>query len=126
MKKELGMKARVFIKYITSVEFGSKKAGNAGKLVDEVMEELFAANPDKYFEMVTDTMESLRTWAARCKVIDEAFDLVGEARTWLVENGYLWKYTKENCGVHGTMTKTWYGVTAKGWAVAPKYLALLK
>lgn len=126
MKKELGMKARVFIKYITSVEFGSKKAGNIGKLEDEVMEELFAANPDKYFEMVADTMESLRTWAARCKAIDEAFDLVGEARTWLVENGYLWKYTKENCGVYGTMTKTWYGVTAKGWAVAPKYLALLK
>lgn len=126
MKKELGMKSRVFIKYIQSVEFGSKKAGNLGKLEDEVKEELFEVNKDKYFEMVADTSESLRAWAARCKAIDEAFDLVGEAREWLVENGYLWKYTKNVGGVSGKMTRTWYGVTAKGWAVAPKYLALLK
>ena len=126
MNKELSMKSRVFIKYITSVEFGYKKAGNIGKLEDEVANELFEANKEKYLEMEKDTCESLRNWAAKCRAIDDAFAMVGEARQWLVDNGYLWKYEKNVGGVSGKMIRMWWGVTSKGWEVAPKYLALIK
>ena len=52
---------------------------------------------------------------------------IGAAQNWLLDNGYLRKYeasweTKRRHSYAVTACKDYIGLTAKGWAVANKYL----
>ena len=57
-------------------------------------------------------------------IIEKACNEVDEAKKWLVDNGYLRQY--EQSRHNGGMIVTYTGITEKGWAIANKYLALIK
>lgn len=57
-------------------------------------------------------------------VFEKAYNEVAEAKKWLVDNGYLKEYKQSRH--NGGMIVTYTGVTPKGWAVANKYLSLIK
>lgn len=57
-------------------------------------------------------------------VSEKARNEVAEAKKWLVDNGYLKEYKQSRHG--GSMIVTYTGLTPKGWAVANRYLALIK
>ena len=87
---------------------------------------LWKTNEAKYMEMAktqTNTEGLRRLWAERdcleeaCKMVDNAFD-------WLVENGYLFTNTYNRW--NGGMQIRYYGVTEKGWKVAPVYIKIAK
>lgn len=58
-------------------------------------------------------------WAAKCTIWDKASDELEASLKFLIDNGYMREWTKKvRFG-----TAHYYGLTAKGWAIADKYLS---
>lgn len=117
--RELGMKSRVFIYYITTL---------TGKQTTCKCIKLDKADAEKYVEIAKEKLTKRfgrepQRWMLNAESAIMADEEAEEARTWLVANGYLFENVCEK--YNGGMKITYTGVTRKGWEVAPKYLALV-
>lgn len=123
------IKQRVFLDIIEQVPYGSNKMAKQDNVVGAYIEELkqdaeamaqAVAAAEKKFNRKYDLNDSFDRWSVVCEINSRAYAEVREARKWLVEAGYIREWTtKARFG-----NATYHGLTAKGWAVADRYIAL--
>lgn len=127
----MNIKQRVFVDIINQIPYGSNKMAGHDNVSSAYADELEAdvkavelatATTEAKFNRKMDLTDSHDRWMVFCEINSRAYDEVREAYAWLLSNGYVreWK-TKARFG-----TKTYHGLTAKGWAVADRYIALAK
>lgn len=127
----MNIKQRVFIDIINQIPYGSNKMATKDNVSSAYCEELKADSEavalattvvEGEINHKVDWNNGTERWFVYSKIIHRAYEEVREATAWLLANGYIrsWK-TKVRFG-----TATYYGLTAKGWAVADRYIALAK
>lgn len=134
MTQEMTLRGKVFKAYAEAVVarhgFGSNKMvaeDSPAYISAEIMRAQRMIDRAQWtlqrFEVAHDEAEMARAADAEGKRI---FREIGEAYKWLCDNGYLREYTAVYVRKRGWVTRYGHsvnvGLTAKGWAVAHKYI----
>lgn len=132
MAREMTMRGKIFKAYAESIV--ERHGFGSNKMVREHSPEYIRAEgvraqrmcdramwAKEQFSIDLDEAEAARAAGEEGKRL---FREMGEAYKWLIDNGYLRRYVaiyeKSRGSMYGSSTNV--GLTAKGWAVARKYI----
>lgn len=124
----LNLKQRVFIDIMNQIPYGSNKMAKKDHVSSDYSDELIADNKSIIYQRAVVATEKRLgrrlqdsdAWFVHCDLIEIAYREVEDARAWLLAEGYIREYVR----INGTKKQYYYGLTDKGWKVAPKYKRL--
>lgn len=123
----LNLKQRIFLDIMNQIPFGSNKMAKYDNVSSAYSDELIKDTSSELYATIAKKVakehagfDNLFNWMISVELTNYAYDECEKARNWLIEQGYVRKFVKES----GTKRYYYYGLTDKGWRVAPKYKAL--